>query len=340
MTRSPRALLVACAALLPLVLGRCTDLPTDPPIEDARFAKAPASLDQHDFDYTIVRHPQGHATWVNKMNARGDIVGDFHHGEGSAGRFDGYLLRRGEYTTISYPSSSETYAYGINERGDVVGHYASGAGPRGYLYSAGDYVTLPAPAGYHTRAYDISATGVIVGSYHTGTGKWQPAVWEKGEFVPLTGLVSELGADMAEGFGINVHGDIVGHYTVAGVTFGSTPTLLMNGFVYRNGHVAAVLDYPGSGFMSCGWGIGVDAAVVGHYSDIATEAVAVSGYIWERGTFTARLVVPGAVGTYPASITPNGVIAGYAGLGQRNSNGSYSVNEWVGFTATRKKGSK
>jgi uncharacterized membrane protein len=330
-----------CISTLPLLallgaLASCADAPTaaPPPVDDASFAKVSPALDADDFDHTIIRHPDGMETYVNRMNASGAIVGDFFDGT----RYDGFLLRGGVYDRISFPGSAWTYAYGINERGDVVGFAGlPGLGQRAYLLSRGEYTVLPAPTGYHTRAFDISTTGVIAGSYHAGTGKWQPAIWDKGIFTPLAGLTAALGADMAEGFGINAQGQVVGHYTVAGAVFPGTSALKMPGFVWGRGRVLATLNYPGSGVMSCGWGIGVHGDVAGHYTDIATPDVAVSGYLWQNGSFRARLVVPGAIGTYPSSITPNGTIAGYAILGRPNDAGTgFIVEGRVGFVAVRK----
>jgi hypothetical protein len=144
---------------------------------------------------------------------------------------------------------------------------------------------------------------------------------------------------MAEGFDINVHGQVVGHFTVAGDFYPGTSTLKMYGFVYGKGQPTVTLNYPGSGPMSCAMGIGTRGDVVGHYTDIATAAVGVSGFLWQKGSFAARLVVPGAVLTYPAAITPNGVIAGNAALGRPNEAGpGYIPEEWVGFTAVQKRG--
>jgi hypothetical protein len=334
------------AVLLALLIPACADQAPTPVLPesplDGQFAKLQAGLDADDFEYTIIRHPDAPTfTFLNRINTRGDIVGNYFDGT----RWDGFLRRGEDYHRISYPESDETVANGINERGDVVGAYFGASGIRAYLYSNGEYRTLAAPAGYHTRAYDISSNGVIAGSYHTGTGKWQPAIWEKGVFTPLPVIMQALGADMAEGFGINVHGQVVGHFTVAGeAPFPGTPNQKMYGFVYDRGRVTATLNVPGSGWMSCAFGIGVHGEAVGHYVDIATAEVAVSGYVWRDGAYVARLVVPNpgadnplAIGTYPNSSTPNGMIAGYAVFGDRTSTGGFVPQERVGFIAVQKK---
>jgi hypothetical protein len=334
----PATTLVSVVALLPLALAGCGETPTEAmaPPDVASLAAVAGALDADAFEYTIIRHPEAVATFVERMNASGDLVGRFDDGT----RVDGFRLRAGEYERISVPGSAATYAIGINARGDVVGFaIMPGVGQRAYVLSDGEYRTLDGPAGYHTRAFDIAANGVISGSYHTGTGKWQPAIWEKGVFTPLTGLTEELGADMAEGFGINVHGQVVGHFTVAGDFYPGTTALKMYGFVYGRGQPTVTLNHPGSGTMSCAMGIGTQGEVAGHYTDIATAEVGVSGYLWQKGSFAARLVVPGAVQTYPTAITPAGVIAGHAALGRPNESGpGYITEEWVGFTAVQKRG--
>ena len=312
---------IALAATLLGVAAACADTPTVPDTPIATAADAAALLmAPEDFSYEEIRHPEGAHTWVNRMNARGDLVGDYC-GTGFAWCWG--FARRGEtFETIAYPGSSWTYAYGINERGDVVGIYGDASGNHGYVYSRGEYRTLEAPSGVQTRAYDIAANGTIAGAYRT-TGKWQPAMWEGGRFMPLDDLATELGADMAEGFAISTQGAIVGHFTRAGEFFEGTTRQKMYGFVYGDGAVMATLDYPGSGLMSCGWGIGVHGEVLGHYTD--RVAGGVTGYVWEDGEYVARLRVPGALSTFPQAITPAGTIAGWAVM---------ASGERIGFIAT------
>ncbi len=307
---------VPCAslvALLPLFFfPGCADTPTD--VEPARPGAelSMASLAPGDFTYTVIRHPEGDRTYVNRINTRGEIVGDFRD---ATGRWDGFLARSGQYRRISFPGSNWTYAYGLNERGDVVGVYNDGTGPRGYLYTRGTYERLNAPEGYQTRAFDINASGTIVGSYRPGsTGPWQPAMWSRGVFVPLSAITDLLGASMAEGFGINGHGAVVGHYTRPGDS-------KMYGFVYRDAGVTT-LNVPGSGSMSCAWGLGEQGHAVGHYVD----GTVIRGYLWQDGSYATPLEVPGATLTWPSAFTSNGMIAGYAIIG----------GQAVGFVATRR----
>lgn len=306
---------------LSLLPGACADAPTAPAdATAAAVTPASAMLSPQDFDYEVVRHPDGGMTFLNRINARGDIVGD----RCVPGECRGFLRRGDSWEVIAYPGSGWNYAYGINERGDVVGTYGDATGEHAFLYSRGEYRTLAAPPGVQTRAYDIAANGTIAGAYRT-TGSWRPAIWDKGRFVPLDGVTATLGADMAEGFGINAHGAVVGHFTRPGDLFPGTPMQKMYGYVYQDGRVIATLNFPGSGFMSCGWGMGIHGEVLGHYVDL--EAGGVTGYMWQDGEYVARMRVPGAVHTYPQAITPGGTIAGWAVT---------AAGEPVGFIATRK----
>jgi hypothetical protein len=333
MIRHPLPRRAGIAALIVGFAAGCAEVPTSA-MPDAQFARNAAALGPDDFEYTLIRHPDAPTrTYVHRMNTRGDIVGDIIVGAITSG----FLLRGGTFHPVLFPEALVTTAAGINERGDVVGTYNSGQGPRAFILSGGQYRTLPAPAGYATRAFDISSSGVIAGSYFTGSGKWRPAIWERGVFTPLDAILAELGADMAEGFGINTQGQVVGHFTVPGDIFPGTPNQKMYGFIYDRGRISARLNYPGSGWMSCGFGLGAHGEAVGHYVDIATEAVAVSGYMWRNGDYVARLGVPGAIGTYPESITPNGAIAGYALLGARTATGGYAWTDAVGFVAVQKR---
>jgi uncharacterized membrane protein len=340
MLRHPLPQRVGTALLILAFAAGCAEAPTSS-LPDAQFARNAAALAPDDFEYTVIRHPNAPTrTWVRGMNTRGDIVGDIIVGGPSiaaGGVSIGFLLLDGTFHAVAFDGAVHTFVNGINDRGDIVGVYNAGSGPRAFILSGGAYSTLPAPAGYATRAYDIASNGVIAGSYNTGTGNWRPAIWERGVFTPLDGILAELGADMAEGFGINARGQVVGHFTVAGDIFPGTLNQKMYGFVYDRGRISATLNFPGSGWMSCAFAISAQGEAVGHYVDIATEAVAVSGYMWRNGEYVARLGVPGAVGTYPESITPNGAIAGNALLGARTPAGAYLWTDAVGFVAMQKR---
>jgi uncharacterized membrane protein len=135
-------------------------------------------------------------------------------------------------------------------------------------------------------------------------------------------VAADLGTNMAEVFGVNADGRVVGHFTKAG-----DPK--MYGFDYKSGTPTISLTHPesgqGTGMMSCAWGIGAQGEVVGHYTDSVNGGV--SGFIWNDGQFVGSLRVPGATETYPQAVTANHIVAGYAIL---------ASGERVGFSAALK----
>lgn len=304
----------AALAALVTIVAACDSTPTDP-------LTKPHVAD--DFAYTLVRVPTSYgasATLVDRANKAGDVVGRYLVGTGT--EWHGFALRAGSFEKIDVAGASRTLPHGLNDVGDVVGRYFTGTVEHGFLYSKGVYTSFDAPGASGTRFYDISAGGVIAGSYRIGTGSYLPATWVGGTFTPLTAMVTEIGASMAEGFGINAAGQVVGHFTRTG-----DPK--MYGFLYTAGAATTTLEQPesgkGTGMMSCAWGIGLSGDVVGHYTDTVNGGV--TGFIWNAGQFVGKLRVPGATETYPQSIASNGMIAGYAIL---------ASGERVGFTAVLK----
>jgi probable HAF family extracellular repeat protein len=277
-----------------------------------------------DFDYVVIRLPASFGAsrvLVERANTRGDLVGRYmamdETGEQVA---HGFVRRNGVFETLHVEGAQYTYAQGINERGDIVGTYVDARGEHGFLYVDARFTTFDAKGATGTRFYDISGNGVIAGSYNIGD-KWQPAVWIDGVFTPLTALTAALGSDMAEAFGINALGQVVGHFTLPGSSLDASGQK-MYGFLYQDGSILATFDFPGSGPMSCSWEVGEQGEVLGHYAD--PQAGGVTGYLWQNGTFTGQLRVPGATETYPMTFGANGTIAGAALL---------ATGEHVGFSA-------
>jgi hypothetical protein len=304
--------IVAGASLIAIAVA-CDSNPTDP-------LTKPHVAD--DFAYTLVRVPASYvasATLVDRANKAGDVVGRYLVGTGT--EWHGFALRGGSFEKIDVTGASRTLPHGLNNAGDVVGRYFTGTLEHGFLYSKGVYTTFDAPGSSGTRFYDISAGGTIAGSYRVGTGSYQPAIWVNGVFTPLSAMATAIGANMAEGLGINAAGDVVGHFTKAG-------DAKMYGFYYT-ASATTTLEHPesgqGTGMMSCAFGIGPAGDIVGHYTDTVNGGV--SGFIWNSGQFVGKLRVPGATETYPQAITSNGIIAGYAIL---------ASGERVGFTAVLK----
>lgn len=277
-----------------------------------------------DFEYTLVRLPDSFGSnhvRVERANVHRDLAGRYRI-TGSDGQpvWRAFVRRKGTFAAIPVSGAIHASAHGIADDGTVVGRYSDTKGEHGFILSpSGEMTTVDAPGATATRMYDVGANGVISGSYKT-TGLWQPAMWVRGTFTPLPAIAARLGADMAEGFGINDLGEVTGHYTLASeakVPAGAKQK--MYGFVYRDGAVVATLDFPGSGWMSCAFDSSTDREVVGHYVD--TVRGGVSGFGWKDGRFFATLRVPGAVDTYPQTVLADGTFIGSAILPKEESAG-------------------
>lgn len=267
---------------------------------EAPQAVAAVRVSSADYRYTVIDVPGAVVTQAFRMNARGDLVGNFQNSTG----VHGFLKRGNSYQTIDFPGAAATRARGINERGDIVGMYALGGRAHGFVLRHGEFTTLDVPGAWQTVLWDINANGVISGEYQAvAGGAWHAFVWRGGEFE----LIAIPGATMSAGFGVNLRGEVVGHYRLPDA---SQPggVSKMYGFLWRDGEVTQ-LDYPVPNLMSCAQGIGDHGAAVGHYWEISSDIV--YGYVWQDGAFAATLRVPGAWDTYPTSITPSGVVAGY-----------------------------
>jgi hypothetical protein len=118
------------------------------------------------FDY-----PGALATYANKINDRGQVVGsanrDFPRvGFPEAPGTFGYLLERGRFTKIRVPGAVQTQALGINNRRQVVGEYVDQAGVfHGYRWEKGRLTTFDGPLGTGASITDINDRGDMVGAY-------------------------------------------------------------------------------------------------------------------------------------------------------------------------------
>lgn len=280
-----------------------------------------------DFRYEIIRLPESFGArrvFVERANAAGDLVGRYTILDNQQEVWRGFVRHQGSFATVHVEGAINTMARGINDERTIVGQYSDAKGDHGFIFSASrGFTKVDAPGATGTRMFDVANNGTISGSYKTA-GLFQPAVWVGGTFTPLPAIAARLGADMAEGFGINQHGDVVGHFTRASeadVAPGGHQK--MYGFVYRDGVVTATLDYPGSGWMSCAYGTSARGEVVGHYVDPVDGGV--TGFVWKNGTFTARLRVDGAAETYPQSILPDGTLVGSAIMADQRRVGFIAV---------------
>jgi hypothetical protein len=268
-----------------------------------------------DFELYEVNIPgvQTRYTQFRKMNAQGDIVGEYQARlEVSPGSFAwlyrGLLLSDGEFHEIHFPGARQTYARGINERGDIVGTYqdASTLKSRGFLLRDGVYTTLHLPGAVGTTATAISADGVIVGQWGDGT-KGRAFIWRIGEAEPLRFEVPA--ATWTAAWGINPQGDVVGCY--------GDPERNLDypagewGFIRHRDGTITEIELPWPTRLIYAHGITPSGDVVGTHIPVPDGNPLSEGYLLDRHGKLTSFGVPGAYMTYARGISPNGVIVGF-----------------------------
>ena len=153
--------------------------------------------------------PGAQATYANKMDERGRIVGAANLAApnvGVPGTF-GYLLDRGGFTRIAFPGAVYTQALGINNRGQVVGEYLDQAGVfHGYRWEKGRFTTFDGPSGTTTSITDINDRGDMVGVYVADDGTIRGFLLRKG----LYRTFAAPGRAITFAVDINNRGDIAG----------------------------------------------------------------------------------------------------------------------------------
>ncbi len=117
---------------------------------------------------TQIDVPGATSTVAGRINAGGDIVGNFSDGSGT----HAFLLSNGAFTTVDVPGATATYTGGINRQGEIVGSYtnSSSNNSHGYLLSNGVFTTIDIPGSDLTIAADINSGGDIVGTYGDSSG--------------------------------------------------------------------------------------------------------------------------------------------------------------------------
>lgn len=256
------------------------------------------------FQYVKIDFPSASATNPGGINARGDIVGNYHD---ASDVVHGFLLRQGVFSTIDFPNASFTSARAINARGDVVGRVLGPAGDEhGFLLRDGNFTQLDYPGASATTARGINNAGDITGRHFDNQGNENGFILKDGEFrnVHVPGscstdvwlamdngrvLVGDICTDADNG----IHGYVrskPGDFQLidfpgagapctavrwinesgdmVGVyanSFSECDQFQTHGFLLRHGHFTAV-DFPGS-VISGVFGINDDGELVGQYTD-------------------------------------------------------------------------
>jgi probable HAF family extracellular repeat protein len=192
-----------------------------------------------------IDYPGALATYANKIDERGRIVGDANLTAPRVlvpGTF-GYLLERGRFTRIAYPGAVYTRALGINNRGQVVGEYLDRQGVfHGYRWKNGRFATFDGPLGNGASIADINDRGDMVGVYLLDPANVLAGVrgflLRKGKYTTFSAL-DFLGTFPLD---INNRGQIAGFAT-------SDPDAAeVHGFLFAKGvdRPATQIDVPGA----------------------------------------------------------------------------------------------
>jgi probable HAF family extracellular repeat protein len=192
-----------------------------------------------------IEYPGALATYANKINDRGSIVGEANTTAPrvvyTPGTF-GYLLDKGRFTRIACPGAVSTRPLGINNRGHVVGEYLDQAGVfHGFRWENGRFRTFDGPLGTGASITDINDRGDMVGAYLAEDGIVRGFLLRKGKYATF----SALGLPATAPFDINNRGQIAGTgiaYDAAGNVTSARGFLLHNG---ADGPVTPI-DVPGA----------------------------------------------------------------------------------------------
>ena len=124
--------------------------------------------------------PKASATNPGSINARGDIVGNYHDANGVV---HGFLLRQGVFFTIDFPNAQFTSARAINARGDIVGRVLGPSGDEhGFLLRDGIFTQIDYPGASATTARGINNDGDITGRHFDSAGNESGFILKDGEF--------------------------------------------------------------------------------------------------------------------------------------------------------------
>jgi len=248
--------------------------------------------------------PHASATNPGSINARGDIVGNYHDTNGVV---HGFLLRQGVFFTIDFPNAQFTAARAINARGDIVGRVVDPSGDEhGFLLRDGIFTQIDYPEASATTARGINNDGDITGRHFDNAGNESGFILKDGQFhnVFFPGSCSTdvwsamdneqvLVGDICTNADNGIHGYIrikPGNFRTIDFPGASAPCTAVrwinergdmvgvyanspsecdnfqtHGFLLRNGEYTGI-DVPGS-IITGVFGINDDGQMVGQYTD-------------------------------------------------------------------------
>jgi hypothetical protein len=212
--------------------------------------------------FSSIDFPGASFTEANGISPRGDVIGDYAATLTGSGPHHGFVLSGdGVFTTIDYPGAASTFAWGMNSHGDILGSYTFADNVNhnflmsGSPFSAlGQFGTIDdvLPAGGATVLNGIHG-GDIVGGYVGADKVPHGFVLSDGQ---VTTVDAPGGATFTNVTAIDSRGEIVGRYTVNGVTH----AYLLSGGEFNT------FDYPGATFTGA-TAISPRGDIVGRYRD-------------------------------------------------------------------------
>jgi probable HAF family extracellular repeat protein len=296
--------------------------------------------------FTVINFPGAKATFVARMNARGQIVGSYGEDPNTPALSlpHGFLLHNGVFTPIDFPGAQQTRPFGINNLGQIVGEYVDTSGvSHGFLRDQqGVFITRDAPYGTSTILTDINDNGQIVGLSFTGaivTGLGpaflrnsdgtftkiafpdaiRTVAWGINNLGQIVGDYEERTRAAAHGFLLNHEGyttidapDAIGSTTVYDINdegnLVGTYDLLAHGYLQDSSGDFETIDHP-MAVRYTGELIGINnlGQIVGIYLDGDGMD---HGFLLDDGVFTP-ISVPDSQVTIPFRINDQGRIVGH-----------------------------
>ncbi|MGH8094359.1 MAG: hypothetical protein ACREIF_12945 [Chthoniobacterales bacterium] len=200
----------------------------------------------------------GNLTRPQKINAGGEIAGEFVDSSGATRGFIRYA--DGTFSApIIDPNDTVgfTEGRGINDAGTVCGDYSDGAAFHGFFLTGSTYTQYDVPGALSTLVLGLNNAGDFVGNITASDGS-SPA------FISLGGNVTTFsapGATFTAAYQLNSSGQAVGYYVDS--------SSISHGFARNQaGAIRYPLDPPGT-TGTIVFGFNDQDAIVGRYSDSA-----------------------------------------------------------------------
>jgi probable HAF family extracellular repeat protein len=246
------------------------------------------------YQFTVVDVPDAEITVVNRVNDRGELLGDFRLRTERTPFFPihGFLLSAGVVTQLDVPGAEGTSASDFDSDRVIVGWAHPEAG--GYVFdrAASTFATLPPPI---KQALGTNELGDIVGVAEPIEGVHTSA------FVRSDGVVARFNFPAAQ---VTAAADVNDARVIVGWYAATPQSDQRSGFMRQPDGPLLPLTVPGS-ISTAPLGINNAGQIVGWY----TDGNRTSGFLYDNGMFH-RIDVPGSTSTSLLGINNHGDIAG------------------------------